>query len=420
MSLSEHLFDINRILRHAYSSLNQVCEIKEMELIFEMDSHIPRELRGNDVVLQQLLVTLFSFVLKHSQQKQILLTLSAPEDFMYEEFISFKIKETHISKEKVWAFLETGLGNSLNILNGKIIYDKESDIHIELPFTIGELGFRRYYRLPLESMLDKKVLLIVENEQIKASIIKMFKYFSYEVGVGSSVIEEEMTQLSEYDVVVIEENLVTEAFLQGISQMKNEKDLKFVLLGDGRIRPIHRLASVSAHLVKPVTQESVFNLIILLFDHDNSIDIKNVATEQIPVPESLEHKSEMSHIDEKIEDKKSQIVPVLNSKIGLANAKKRRVVYTKELQTFLKTFDKSDLYFRKIVNEKQSNKIKDFCIDLENQSKNIGAESMQRFSDIISLIFVYNKLDMLPIYPGRYHIELTKLLDEIKKYLDIT
>ena len=44
---------------------------------------------------------------------------------------------------------------------------------------------------------------------------------------------------------------------------------------------------------------------------------------------------------------------------------------------------------------------------------------MLKFADIVSLIFVYNKLDMLPIYPGKFHIELQKLIVEIKKELKI-
>ena len=432
MSLSEHLFDINNILRHSYSSLKQLRETKQIELIFEMDSHIPRELRGNDVVLQQLLVKIFTFILQHSQQKEVLLTLSAPEDFMYEELITFQIKETHIPKEKVLAFLETGLGNNLTVLDGKIIYDKESDIHLEIPFTISELGFRRYYRLPMESMLDKKVLLIVESEYVSSSITKMFKYFSYEVDIGFSTFKENKTELSAYDVVVIEERLVTESFLQSIGQIQEGKDLKYVLFGNGRIRPIHSAVRVSGHLIKPVTQESILELIILLFEHndfqakkkisepEHLIRENKVANVNIPVPENLQNKSEKSNVDDMIEDKKAEIVPVLDTKVGLEIAKKKGVVYAKELQNFLESFDKSDLYFRQIVNEKQTNKIKDFCIDLEKESKMIGAESMQKFSDIISLIFVYNKLDMLPVYPGRYHMELTKLVGEIKKYLHIT
>ena len=139
----------------------------------------------------------------------------------------------------------------------------------------------------------------------------------------------------------------------------------------------------------------------------------------IPIPESLQHTSENSRIDEIIKDKSEGPVEILNTNIGLENAKKRGAVYAKELQHFLETFDKSDLYFRQIVNEKQTNKIKDFCIALEAKSKIIGAESMQKFADIISLIFVYNKLDILPIYPGKYHIELMKLVQEIKKYLHV-
>jgi len=44
---------------------------------------------------------------------------------------------------------------------------------------------------------------------------------------------------------------------------------------------------------------------------------------------------------------------------------------------------------------------------------------MLRFSAIVSLIFVHDKLDMLPIYPGRYHIELQNLLEAIRKHLGI-
>ncbi len=93
--------------------------------------------------------------------------------------------------------------------------------------------------------------------------------------------------------------------------------------------------------------------------------------------------------------------------------------YANELKNFLDTFDRSDIYFRDIVHEKATHKIKEFCIDLEKHAKLIGAESMLKFADIVSLIFVYNKLDMLPIYPGKYHIELQKLIDEIKKDLRI-
>ena len=120
-----------------------------------------------------------------------------------------------------------------------------------------------------------------------------------------------------------------------------------------------------------------------------------------------------------IEKKRGLDLAILNRELGEENTKKMGLKYVHELKKFLDTFDRSDLYFRQIVNEKATNKIKEFCIDLEKHAKLIGAESMLKFADIVSLIFVYNKLDMLPIYPGKYHIELQKLIAEIKKELKI-
>jgi len=120
-----------------------------------------------------------------------------------------------------------------------------------------------------------------------------------------------------------------------------------------------------------------------------------------------------------IERKRRIDLPVLNKKTGEENAKKMGLKYHNELKKFLDTFDRSDLYFRDIVNQEATNKIKEFSIDLEKQAKLIGAESIWKLAETISLIFVYNKLDMLPIYPGKYHLELQKLLTEIKKELKI-
>jgi len=125
------------------------------------------------------------------------------------------------------------------------------------------------------------------------------------------------------------------------------------------------------------------------------------------------------NLNQIIEQKRDIKAALLNTELGEENTKKMGLNYTKELKKFIEVFDRSDIYFRQIVNEKSTNKIKEFCIDLEKQSKLIGAESMSRFGDIVSLIFVYEKLDMLPIYPGRYHIELQNLLEAIRKHLGI-
>lgn len=422
----ENLFDINKILSNSYLALKKSDIKQNIDLIFEMDTTIPRELRGNDVVFERLLTTILLFINQNSHSHEILVSLSAPKDFIYEELISLKVDNTGISREKILAFLETGLGNDLNILEGEIIKDKEVDIYLKIPFVIGELGFRRHYRLPSKSMLDKKVLLMLASEKLGQSIGKMIKYFPYDVDIKQM---DDDIDLSIYDILVTEENLMNESFCKKIQLIQKIQDLKFVLLGTGEVTIDACKATVATYLVKPVTQYSIFELILTIFDTEKEADKQfpadSIAVEDngstvvqapnIPI-ESMKKNTISGH---SIKEKKERCTLILNTQKGLENAKKMGTTYSDLLKKFLENFEKSDLYFREIVNEKSIHKIKEFCIDLEKEATFIGAEEMLKFTDVISLIVTYNKLDMLPIYPGKYHLELEKLIAEIKSYLHI-
>ena len=429
----EKLFDINIVLMTLFSSLETLRKQKKIELIYDMEATIPRELRGDAAVLLRLLTKMHTFVFENTDKKEIVLSLGAPEDFLYEELMSFKIKETNIAKEKVLEFLETNLSKDLEILEGNIVYEKDADIHLDIPFKINELGYRRHYRLPDVSMLGKKVLLIGSSEKVSQSITKMFKYFLCDVDVGFDTFKSKGNDLTPYDILIVEDKLNTEEFEHIIAGVQQNIPLKYVLLKDSHILQAKTI-SVSTHLIKPVTEESIYELIVSLFKNEttqkdvrskglkNIVDLEKVL--QVQKNDLNENKISLDNVQEAnlhtmIESKKGHNLTILDRELGEANTKQMGLKYANELKNFLDTFDRSDLYFRQIVNEKSTNKIKEFCIDLEKHAKLIGAESMLKFADIVSLIFVYNKLDMLPIYPGKYHIELQKLIIEIKKELKI-
>ncbi len=386
-----------------------------------MDQHIPKELRGDSTVLLKLLTQMLTFVIKDSDRDEILLSLSAPNDFLFEEDISFRIKETGIGKEKVLAYLETNLSRDLEYLGGKIVYkdDDFSDVSLNIPFKINELGFRRHYRLPDDNMLDKKVLIICESEKISRSIQKLFHYFKYDVDVGLDAYKENGSDLGKYDIFLTEEIMFTEEVGPIIVKAEEIDNLRLVILKGKEKIQNNKIEFVSSYLSKPITQESIYNLIVQIFDPEfESIQLaKKKALQKKRELEKEKKVSVKSEIQDTIEAKKREQAKVLDVEVGKSNAKRLGLVYKKELKHFLDTFDRSDIYFRDIVKEKSITKIKDFCIDLEKQSRVIGADSMLNFADIVSLIFVYDKLDMLPIYPGRYHIELQKVIKEIKKHI---
>ncbi len=433
MSGIDKFFDINMVLMALFSSLETIRDEKNIELIYDIDASIPKELKGNAEVVSHLLTQMLTFVFENSQKKEIVLSLSAPEDFLYEEFISFEIKETGLSKEKVVSFLENRLNKNLELLDGEIIYEDQnpSDIYVNIPFKLNELGNRRYYRLPDMVMLGKKVLLICGNQKIAKSIEKMFKYFLYDVAVGVDEYKKRGSDLNQYDILLIEEKLVTEGLENMIIKVQKETPLKYVLLQDSNYVKAKKGEIESAHLVKPVMQESIFDLIISLFE--DQIEDRTIVSREKKIIINMDKyidndfkKREKSFIKmskdnnpEPIrEERREKERVVLNTEEGERNAKRSNIAYTKALQNFLDSFDRSDIYFRQIVNEKQTWKIKDFCIDLEKDSKNIGAQSMSDFADRVSLLFVYDKLDTLPIYTGKYHKELKKLITEIKMHLN--
>jgi hypothetical protein len=190
-------------------------------------------------------------------------------------------------------------------------------------------------------------------------------------------------------------------------------------------------------------QESIFELIIALFKEDiEDRKIKKDAGKPIINMEKYIidafKKSEEAYVEmEKIKeemmqmhqqnrtpeskvlnvDKEEKIAAVLNMENGREKSKKMGIEYTRSLKDFLVTFDKSDIYFRNIVKSKAVWQIKEFAIDLEKKANLIGAERVAELAEKISLLFVYDNLDMLPVYTGKYHLELKKLFAEIENYL---
>ena len=427
----EKLFDINTVLMTLFSSLEAIRDEKGIELIYDMHATIPKELRGDSALLLRSLTKILTFIFQNTDQKEIVLSLEAPKDFIYEEYISFKIQNIDTAKEKTLEFLETNLRKELESLEGKIIYVRDEGIHLDIPFKINELGYRRHYRLPDVSMLNKKVLLISGSKYLSQSIKEMFNYFKYDVDVGFDAFQSQGNDLTPYDILILEDKYNTEELEHIIARVQQNIPLKYVLLQDDH-HVERKTISVSTHLIKPVTEESVFELIVSLFKNEKDSGEKKIQAKEniVDLEKILQvHKHNEKHVNPSskyeenlktmIEKRREIDLPVLDKKLGEENIKKMGLKYTNELKNFLDSFGRSDIYFREIVSENAMHKIKEFSLDLEKHAKLIGAQSILKLAETVNLIFVYNKLELLPIYPGKYHIELQKLITEIKKELRI-
>lgn len=267
-NIIEDIFNINELLMTLFSSVQDIAEKNSTELIYEMDSTVPRKLRGNPEILLQILGKVLTFALQESSEDEIVLALSSAEDFFYEECVNFKIKETGIDKEKIETFSNNNLNTDLKLLNGKIMECDDSSIHISMPFKVVELGFRRHYRLPDKIMVGKKILLLCANEKTAQSLKIMFAYFLYDVTIGLETLKNYENNLTTYDIVLVDEKIITEYFKTTIDRVQENRPLKYVLFKEPNKTEEMNGVVDAQNFIKPATQEKVFELILSLFEYD--------------------------------------------------------------------------------------------------------------------------------------------------------
>jgi len=149
MKKVERYFDINMILMTIFSALESIREEKGIELVYDIDATIPKELKGDSESVAHLLTQLLLFVFQNTDNKEVVLGLRAPEDFLYEESITFEIDNTDLSKLKAESFFNARLKPVLERLDSIPEFDESSGkISVSIPFKLKDLGNRRYYRLP--------------------------------------------------------------------------------------------------------------------------------------------------------------------------------------------------------------------------------------------------------------------------------
>jgi hypothetical protein len=432
MAKIDNFFDINMVLMTLFVSLESIREKKKIELIYDIDPTIPKELKGDVHAVTHILTHILTHVLKYSVKDEIVLSLHAPKDFLYEESISFVLEDSGLAQEEVKHLLETTIKSELNAVNGQIVSsDKASNIHINIPFKLNDLGNRRYYRLPDIGMLGKKVLLITKSEKVAKSLQKMFNYFLYEVDIGKEAYKKRGNNLGYYDIFVINEKLVNQGLEKLVQKVQQHTDLKYVILRDSNAEPMPSSTVESTYLIKPVMQESIFELIIALFQADidnrtiktldkiSAISMDKYIDEAFVQSEKRFVNSIVKNIEHNsVEIKENDNHVTLDVNTGKLNAKKLGLIYRDELEDFMESFNRSDIYFREIAQSKSVWQIKEFCINLEKKANLIGAQRVANIAEQVSLLFVYNNLDYLPVYAAKYHIELENVIREIKAYLD--
>ena len=284
VTIEETEFNLNKMLDAVTEELASEAKEIEAELIFEMDKNLPRTVRGDFTHMVEILGKLLEHALATTTGGQVRLRLDA--DRPYEGGVDLQMRLyfmpaeeedlrnffAPIYDEKTGEYRRLGLyvaSELAELLGGTIhVYRPAAHgellIDLSLPLVSVNDQEQRKYHLPKRELIQKNVLIINRNYEASLALKEMFAYFRHRVTVLEA---EKRPNLNQYDLLLIDEDLLGYMTAEYLRKAKEEKDLKVVLLHNLFQAPRESVAEdiVDRRVSRPMNQQRVFELILDLY-----------------------------------------------------------------------------------------------------------------------------------------------------------
>jgi len=290
-------FNLNNVLNEVSGSICSQYKGKDIELIFDINNNVPRLLIGDSLHLGQIINSILEHMMRQLSTEELKLEISMFNTFEEKIELQFQFSDTGegISSERLetlfspyydensgaYVGLELFVANELvNMMDGELTTQsqlgKGTTFTFAVQFDIVDKLNKRMYRLPEKILTAKKVFIVDDNYNSALAIKKMMAYFKHEVKVLSK--EEfikNMTNLTPYDIVVLHEDLFSIRLVEYLNKIKIGKELKVIVLNSLlRTNESNFVDDViDTHLMKPVNQERIFEMIVGLYNINAPSDL---------------------------------------------------------------------------------------------------------------------------------------------------
>ena len=282
-------FNLNNVLNEVSGMLASRFKGSRVELIFDIDKSVPRYIKGDSQHFGQILLNLLDNRLCMLSDDELRLEISTLSTYDDQIELQFQLIDNGagMSKEDVEKLFvpyydeKNGIYSGLSLFVAQELIEMmhgDLSIHsnigrgtsftISIPFSLVDPNNKRKYRLPDKILTDKKVFIVDSNNNSAQAIKKMFAYFKHDVTVvNKNDFENSLSKLYAYDIVVLEEDLLTIAVRDKLKEIKNTNDLKVVSLFSlmNASREDSRYEVVDKNMYKPLNQERVFEMIIDMY-----------------------------------------------------------------------------------------------------------------------------------------------------------
>ena len=282
--IQHEVFNFNHVLNEVAGLLNTKYKQNDIELVFDIDKDVPKNMLSDAVHLGQILINLLEYFIQNSQNKEVKIEVTTMEDTKQGLNLQFKInadvniedKETLFNSyydEETRRYVGLGLfvAKELTYLMGGELQIKDRSYESSmLIFTLPieeKNNEKRKYRLPDKGLVGKKILIVDRSHSSALATKKLFAYFRADIDILSAKnFAEQLPDFTRYEIVALSNSLLNAKVFEALNKVKKEQDLKIISLENlftSEEIPLNK--HIDIRLKKPLTQEYVFDTLVSLY-----------------------------------------------------------------------------------------------------------------------------------------------------------
>ena len=283
--IQNEVFNFNHVLNEVAGLLNQAHKQNDMELVFDIDKDVPRYMLADSLHMGQIMSNLLEYMMQHTQNKEMKLKVTTQSSLKEGQQLHFTLT-TQLKIDDIETLFDSyydegsrryvGLGlfvakELTHLMDGslEVLNNEEGYQYFRLVLPIEEKNReKRKYRLPDKGLVGKKILIVDKSEDAAQATEKLFAYFRADVTVLTAQnFGENMPNFALYDIVALNDTLFNFKILEALKKVKKVQELKIIsldnLFSSENVVPNN---AIDISLVKPLTQEYVFDTLIELYD----------------------------------------------------------------------------------------------------------------------------------------------------------
>ncbi|MFN8607929.1 MAG: response regulator [Vulcanimicrobiota bacterium] len=205
LSMEEADFELDRVLDNLANLIAEKAAAKDLELIFDVDSRVPKLLRGDSLRLGQILINYSNNAVKFTEKGEIVISVRVLEEVRDQVLLRFAVRDTGVglTPEQAARLFQsfqqadtstsrkyggTGLGLAISkqlaqLMGGEVGVESQLNQGSTFWFTarLGKVGGVPQRRLLAPDLRGRRVLVLDDNELSRGVLHEMLSAMHFDV-----------------------------------------------------------------------------------------------------------------------------------------------------------------------------------------------------------------------------------------------